>query len=256
MIKAAFFDIDGTLVSFNTHRVPESAIQAIENLRRQGVKIFLATGRHPIWVKNIGFVFDGFVALNGGYCTTRTGEVIYKQALSADDFKAMLKYQQEVEPFSCACVLDNQICINYVNDIAQGVYNLVGIEAPEVSDINQFADIPVYQLIAFFNSEQEKDIMKVMPHSVAARWHPDFADVVPLGINKAVGIQHVLSRYGISQEETIAFGDGGNDIAMLRYAGIGVAMGNAADEVKAEADYVTSSVDEDGIAKALARYIR
>ena len=61
MIKAAFFDIDGTLVSFNTHRVPESAIQAIENLRRQGVKIFLATGRHPIWVKNIGFEFDGFV---------------------------------------------------------------------------------------------------------------------------------------------------------------------------------------------------
>ena len=256
MIKAAFFDIDGTLVSFKTHHVPESAIRAVENLRRQGVKVFLATGRHPIWVKNLGFEFDGFVALNGGYCTTRTGEVIYKQALSADDFKAMLKYQHEVEPFACACVLDSQIYVNYINDIAQGVYNLVGIAAPEIRDIDQFADLPVYQLIAFFNSEQEKNIMKVMPHSVAARWHPDFADVVPLGINKAVGSQHVLSRYDISQDEIIAFGDGGNDIAMLQFAGIGVAMGNAADEVKASADYVTSSVDEDGIAKALAQYIR
>ena len=93
MIKAAFFDIDGTLVSFNTHRVPESAIQAIENLRRQGVKIFLATGRHPIWVKNIGFEFDGFVALNGGYCTTRAGEVIYKQALSSIGSYIILELQ-------------------------------------------------------------------------------------------------------------------------------------------------------------------
>lgn len=251
MIKAAFFDIDGTLISFKTHQIPASTIDAIHQLQQQGVKIFLATGRHPIWVQDLGFGFDGFVALNGGLCTTCSGEVFYKKALPVEDFKSMLKYQREKESFPCACVLDNSIWANYVNDTAIALYNHVGVKLPDIQPIENFADQPVYQLIAFFNAEQEKEIMANMPGCVATRWHPDFADVVPKGIDKGVGMDHILAHYHLQLEDTIAFGDGGNDVAMLRHAGIGVAMGNATDEVKSVADYVTSSVDEDGIAKAL-----
>lgn len=81
-----------------------------------------------------------------------------------------------------------------------------------------------------------------------------FADIIARGNSKSKGIDHVLEYYGIALKDTMAFGDGGNDIPMLGHAGIGVAMGNASDEVKAAADYVTTSVDEDGIMNALKHF--
>ena len=86
------------------------------------------------------------------------------------------------------------------------------------------------------------------------RWHPAFVDVTAKGNTKQNGIDQIIRHFGIKLEETMAFGDGGNDISMLRHAGIGVAMGNANDNVKAVADYVTTSVDEDGIAHALEQF--
>lgn len=81
---------------------------------------------------------------------------------------------------------------------------------------------------------------------------PIFADVNVAGIDKATGMEEFMRSYGFSAAEVAAFGDGGNDVAMLRAAGVGVAMGNACDEALNAADYVTASVDDDGIAKALA----
>ena len=68
------------------------------------------------------------------------------------------------------------------------------------------------------------------------------------------GIDEIIRHFGIRLEETMAFGDGGNDVSMLRHAAIGVAMGNAVDEVKEHANYITTSVDEDGIANALKHF--
>ena len=86
------------------------------------------------------------------------------------------------------------------------------------------------------------------------RWHPAFVDVTAKGNTKQNGIDQIIRHFGIKLEETMAFGDGGNDISMLRHAGIGVAMGNAKEEVKQAADYVTASIDDDGIAKALKHF--
>ena len=101
----------------------------------------------------------------------------------------------------------------------------------------------VYQLIAFFSPGHEERIMSVLPHCEATRWNPLFADVVPRGSSKAVGIDKIIEHYGISLHET-----------MLRHAGIGVAMGNAGDEVKEAANYVTDSVDDDGVMNALRHF--
>jgi len=94
----------------------------------------------------------------------------------------------------------------------------------------------------------------VMPNSVASRWTPLFADVNPKGQSKQVGVDVFCKYFGLDIGQTMAFGDGGNDISMLRHVGIGVAMGNANPEVKEIADYVTTSVDEDGIWKALEHF--
>jgi hydroxymethylpyrimidine pyrophosphatase-like HAD family hydrolase len=91
----------------------------------------------------------------------------------------------------------------------------------------------------------------MLPHCRLPRWHPGFSDLVNADNSKAIGIDCILHHYGIDRNECIGFGDGGNDVEMLEYCGIGVAMGNADDSVKSHADYVTTSVDEEGIEHAL-----
>lgn len=254
MVKAAFFDIDGTLVSFQTHVVSEETVRVIRQLRAQGVKVFIASGRHVLWINNLGDLeVDGYVALNGGYYVSGEGEVVYRRQIPPGDIRQLLDYQRE-HPFPCSCVMDDIILTNFRNEVVDEVYRQLHILNPPIGPIEGIADKRVYQLIAFFTAEEEPRIMAHMPHCVATRWHPLFADVVPEGSNKAVGIQHLLVHYGIDPKETIAFGDGGNDIEMLRYVGIGVAMGNASDEVKAAADFVTTSVDDEGIAYGLKHF--
>ena len=84
--------------------------------------------------------------------------------------------------------------------------------------------------------------------------YSDFADILPAGGGKPNGLAEMLKHFGWTKDEAIAFGDGGNDVAMLQYAGLGVAMGNACDAAKAAADYVTADIDKDGIAKALQHF--
>ena len=86
------------------------------------------------------------------------------------------------------------------------------------------------------------------------RWEDDFCDILPEGDGKPNGLAHTLAHLGLTREQSIAFGDGGNDVTMLEYAGIGVAMGNACDAAKAAADYVTDDITADGLAKALAHF--
>ena len=93
-----------------------------------------------------------------------------------------------------------------------------------------------------------------MPHCTSARWHPLFTDISPLGGTKQNGIDQFLQHYNIDLSETMAFGDGGNDIQMLEHVAIAIAMGNANDEVKNIADYVTDDVEHDGIMKALQHF--
>ena len=82
MIKAVFFDIDGTLVSFKTHVVPKSTLHAIELLKKKGIKVFIATGRHRRSINNLGDLeFDGYVTLNGGYVFAGKDDVIYKHSI-------------------------------------------------------------------------------------------------------------------------------------------------------------------------------
>ena len=86
------------------------------------------------------------------------------------------------------------------------------------------------------------------------RWHELFADVVAGNVSKSAGIDAMIDHYGIGLSETMAFGDGGNDILMLDHVAIGIAMGNAGDKVKEHADYITDDADKDGILHALQHF--
>lgn len=255
MIKAVFFDIDGTLVSFQTHQVPESARQAINHLRQQGIWVFIATGRHLNVINNVGDLqFDGYVTLNGSCCYAGRDKVIYERAIPAETVGSLVRFMEETETFPCIFVREKDMFINYTNELTSEVFDLLNFPEPTVADIREALSKPVLQLIGFFQAEQEARVMKALPGCEATRWSSLFTDIVPIGGSKRIGIEKMLEYFGIRREECMALGDGGNDIPMLQYAGIGVAMGNAREEVQKEADFVTRSVDEDGVAYALKHF--
>lgn len=255
MIKAVFFDIDGTLVSFKTHEVPRSTVEALEILREKGVKVFIATGRHRVSIDNLGDLkFDGYVTLNGGYCFAGEDKVIYRHSIPDADIESLIRYMETTETFPCAFVREKQIYMNYTDASVEEMFAMLKFPAPPIAPLSEIRGKTVYQLIAFFTAGREQEFMEIVPHCEATRWNPLFADVVPAGSSKSVGIDKMLDYFHIPLSECMAFGDGGNDVAMLRHVGIGVAMGNATEDVRQVADYVTDTVDEDGIYNALKHY--
>lgn len=156
MIKAIFFDIDGTLVSFDTHRVPDSAVKALKTLREKGIKIFIATGRHLKAINNLGDLeFDGYITLNGSYCIEGKKKVIYKHSIKPENIRSLMKYQHEVEKFPCIYVQENNFALNYENQEVDDLVRLLDFPREVLNPLTHLKG-DVYQLIAFFAPEQEK----------------------------------------------------------------------------------------------------
>lgn len=259
MTKALFLDIDGTLVSFNTHQVPASTIEALTKAKAKGVRIFIATGRSILIINNLTELqerrlIDGYVTLNGSYCTIGQ-QVVYKGAIRQEDVKSMLDFCTSHQA-PCIVVGEHDLCVcNHTQLVTELFHEFLKVDyLPErtVEEALQMGDI--FQLTPFITESEEKEIMAKLPLCESGRWYPAFTDVTARGNNKQKGIDEIIRPLGILPEETMAFGDGGNDISMLRHAGIGIAMGNAKDDVKAVADYITDSVDDDGILKALQHF--
>lgn len=254
MIKAIFFDIDGTLVSFKTHRMPDSTKQALAELKAKGIKLFTASGRHKATVNNLdGWVPDGHIGVNGGMCQIGD-EVIYEYPIKQSDLQALVDYMDNRRAFPAIFVQEKGLVMNFNDEESEKIFRLLNFPQPPMGSLRKALEKPTYQVIAFFTESEEQEIMQIMPDCETTRWTKEFTDVVPRGSNKWQGISKVIAHLGITREETMVFGDGGNDIEMLDGAGIGVAMGNADDSVKALADYVTDTVDNDGIMKALQHY--
>lgn len=259
MTKALFLDIDGTLVSFATHQIPASTIQALEEAKQRGHLVFIATGRPRILINNLAplqqrSLIDGYVTMNGGYCFVGD-EVIYKSAIPAGEAHTLLSYCTE-RSVPCVVVGEHDICVCHADQRVRSIFYdyLHAAPIPEVAPDEALRGREVFQMTPFIVETQEAELRPHLPHCEIGRWHPAFADITALGNTKQRGIDQVCRHFGIAVDETLAIGDGGNDIPMLRHAGIGVAMGNANPIVQAAADYVTDTVDNDGLAKALQHF--
>ncbi len=253
MIRAAFFDVDGTLYSHATDRFPESTVWALKQLKEKGIKLFIATGRSYQEAMNIpseGLVFDGYVTLNGQICTDAEGNMLYGTPIEGPDKEYLVSMFHSKER-SLLIVEKDRLYANCITDEVRRAQQSVNIPEPKIA-VYEGADI--YQFIGYFTREEEPEILKHIPDCRVTRWYEAGVDIIPKNSDKMVGIKKMLEIHGLSREEVIAFGDGDNDAEMLAYAGIGVAMGNAVDLTKEKADYVTSDIDEDGICRALKHF--
>lgn len=255
-----FFDIDGTLVPFGFPSIPESTRKALATLRSAGIKTFISTGRHLEWIDNLGDVeFDGYVTVNGGMCLLSDKRTcIYKRPIERNDIYRLVEFVKSHNdiPFSIV-PLHGNIFFTAIDDTVRDVTSMLRVRKVEVKPIDTALEDETVQLMVFMSDD---GIVKsglfdnVLTHCAYTSWCDEFSDVTPRDSNKASGIDRMLEYFGIDISETMAFGDGGNDIAMLQHVAIGVAMGNAAESVKREADYVTADADCDGIAKALRHF--
>lgn len=248
-IKAAFFDIDGTLVSFNTHCVSDGTIAAFEQLHARGIRTFLSTGRPRMIIPAMPLHFDGAITMNGGlvYCGN---EILYKHPIAQEDIAHWMDIVAREEMSTMLFGADG-MCMNKANETTLFMQKTLMFPLPELKSIEEMARYETYQIIAIMPPERDEEMKEQFPGCRFPRWSPTFTDVVAKGISKANGIDAICQHLGITPKETIGFGDGGNDKEMIERCGIGVAMGNAVDNVKACANFVTRSVDEEGIAYAL-----
>ena len=249
MIKAAFFDIDGTLLSFTTHRVSQGTVRAFDILHRHGVRTFISSGRPMVLIPPMPITFEGHITMNGGLVFTKEKTLVSKPIPTADQ-QAWLDYAERNNICTMVFTRDGMMGAQ-VNETAMRLRDQLEFEMPPIVTIDEMRRHEAYQLIAIMPPNNDATVAAIMPCCRLPRWTPIFTDIVAAGNSKAVGMEALCRHFGIRQEETLAFGDGGNDIEMLQWAGIGVAMGNAEQNVKDHADLVTTDVDHEGIEHAV-----
>ena len=255
MIRAAFFDIDGTLVGFHEEEVRDEVLVALDALRARGISGFISSGHPKGLIHNLrDYPFDGYITCNGSLVTLG-GEILHSAPIRPEPARRIAEIAGE-QHFPCAAFFAEEIGINFHNETTARINELLHVPTLPLIDLREKVRTePVFAYTVYVTEAQWEAHFRGKVDGVAwPRWHPEFVDVTPDDSSKATAIARVLERLGLDRSEIIAFGDGGNDIDMLRYAGIGVAMGNADETVKAAADYVTTDVDADGIRNALRHF--
>ncbi len=258
MHPALFFDIDGTLVSFTTHAIPQSTVEAIRSAKENGASVYISTGRPLQLITNLKAIepyIDGYMTTNGALCFIGN-RIVNRVPIEKCSLDILLN---DVRDNDYCCIVVGQSGVRLLNP--KPIFEEIFVKGLCVTNIDKSLSAEemichedIFQLSPFFSSEHEEKLMPLIPGCVSGRWHPAFTDITSIAADKGNGLLAMAAALDIDLRQTIAFGDGGNDIPILRAAGIGIAMGNAGDEVKKAADYITSSVDDDGIMKALQNF--
>lgn len=255
MIKAVFFDIDGTLVDHGAGSVVHpSTKNSLTALHRKGIKLFVATGRIPSmlgFLEDI-FPFDGYISLNGQLVKDRQGTVLHRMAHHNEDIRLLTDLVAK-DPFPCLIIEEEESFYLADREVIAEHFHWAGLPAPGPYDIARLKKHPVLQFLAYLPPEETFRLNPLKHIEITSAGGTIF-DIIPQKGGKEVGIAAAASHYGIAREEVMVFGDGNNDARMLRWAGLGVAMGNGSPAAKGSAAYVTSPIGEDGIQKALLHF--
>ena len=257
MIKAIFFDIDGTLVSLKTKVYPASIPGVLEQLHKKGILLFVATGRSKFEIAQEhlldGLAFDGYLTNNGQDCYDADGNSTYSKPLAPSEVAAVLQWAKaHHEP--CWMVSGKESRMSFTSPRTEKSFREIHTQYPEIGTLDHMVEDPVYKIVLFLDREEAREPLALAPNCRWTQWAEHGCDIISADGGKVNAMRDIIAAYGIQPEEVMAFGDSHNDTQMLQAAGIGIAMDNATEECKRIADYITDDCDADGIAKALVHF--
>lgn len=246
MGKIVFFDIDGTLLDHDKN-LPASTKKAIYDLKNNGVYVAIATGRAPFLFEGLRreLEIESFVSFNGQYVIFEN-EVIYENPLNDKELEriyTLSKKNKHPLIFMNESTMKATVKDHSLIETSMESLKLTHPEEEPTFYLNK----KIYQTLLFCKNGEEQSYIQEFPHFGFIRWHPYSLDIIPAGGSKAEGIKKMIDRLGFNLQDVYAFGDGLNDIEMLKAVGTGVAMGNGVPEAKEHADFITTDVADNGI---------
>ena len=275
-IKAIVMDVDGTLTNDKKEITPKTR-EVLLKAQEQGILLILASGRPTTGLVEMGKVLEMdknnglFISYNGSKVINfQTGEELFNEPLKLEDAKAVLEHMKK---FEIKPMIDKGDYM-YVNDVYNCMirfrgepFNVIKYESRggnyklcEIDDLAAFVDYPLNKILTAGEPEylQEHYIEMMEPFKDKLNCMftaPFYFEFTAKDIDKAKALDTVLKPLEITADEVIAFGDGHNDISIIKYAGTGVAMQNAVADLKEAADEITLSNEQDGIAESLLKHI-
>lgn len=265
--KVVFLDVDGTIVN-SKGVIPESAKKAIKKAVQNGHKLVVCSGRSrfqlPQFLLDLGF--SGMVMAAGAQVVA-DGEEIYHAVIDEEHRKFVSEYMDNYHYAYCFQTDKGVVMNKWSKQRIFEIMQEMGVTAEHMEQL--IGEMEIRE--DTWNHAKEEKLIYYDASVGVAKIHADlepYFDTVALslscaddscgevginGIHKATGMKRYLEHVGITRENSIAIGDGPNDLQMMEYAGIGIAMGNALDEVKQRADLVTAHIDEDGLYLALEK---
>lgn len=259
-------DIDGTLTNSKKEITPRTK-EVLMRIQKAGKRLVIASGRPTAGILSIADElhldeYNGFIlAFNGGRIINyTTGEIVYNRTIPLELLPEIYRYSKELGTGILTYTESEIVLGNEPDQYCELESRICKIPIRQVEDFVKFVDFPINKFLMTGEPELIFKAQSVMREKFGwvlniFRSEPFYLEIVPQSIDKANSLARLLEHLGMKREQMICCGDGFNDRSMIEFAGVGVAMENAQEEVKAAADYITASNDKDGIVEVVEKFI-
>ncbi len=257
-MKIIFLDIDGTVLSHNTNSIPSSALKQINNVRQQGILVFGCTGRHELELQKLpldDLQVDGWITMNGALNYLVDGTVISGYPIDKKDIQYLYDSVKK-EPFPIQFLEAHEMYMNLHDDHVKESLEKIHSKQDPLQPLDRILNNDIYMFIPWVKEDIFNNIQKNMQDTRCVRWNEYAVDCFHKQCGKNQGIKDILNYYHLTKEDAGCVGDANNDILMFEACGHTVAMGNATDELKRIADYISDDIDKDGLQKALKYLVK
>lgn len=259
-------DIDGTLMRTDK-TISQRTIDAVVEIQRAGIHVAIASGRGTAGIRTTAEKirldeFGGYIVSYNGGCISncRTGEIVYNVNLPDGIVQEIYEFSKREKTGIMTYHENDIIAENDADQYIQIDAKGCGIDIHVVENFGREVTYPVNKCLLTGDPDYmagvEQRAAKEFEGRLSVYRSEDFyVEMMPLGIDKAYGLSKLLKFLGYSRNQMICCGDGFNDISMIEYAGLGVAMANASEAVRKCADYIAPHCDEDGLVDVISKFI-